>query len=109
VSYRIEPTKLFEREAKRLAKKYRSLKKDLIELSATLKENPHSGTSLGSGLFKVRLAITSKGKGKSGGGRVVTYVIDDEGIIHLLTIYNKSEIDSISVEELRQLVKELIG
>jgi mRNA-degrading endonuclease RelE of RelBE toxin-antitoxin system len=107
VSYRIEPTERFQREAKRLAKKFRSIPSELRELSQELEANPHLGTDLGAGIFKIRLAVKSKGKGKSGGGRVVTYVIDEEEVIHLLTIYDKSEFDTIETSELRELVKEL--
>ena len=109
MNYRIEPTALFEREAKRLTKKYRSLKNELIELSAALQEEPRLGNDLGGGLYKLRLAIKSKGKGKSGGGRVVTYVIDEDKIVHLLTIYDKSEFDTISTATLRDLARKLIG
>ena len=70
MAYRIEPTELFKRESKRLMKKYRSLVSELTELSQELKEYPHLGTDLGFGLFKVRLGIRSKGKGKSGGGEL---------------------------------------
>jgi mRNA-degrading endonuclease RelE of RelBE toxin-antitoxin system len=65
VSYRIEPTERFQREAKRLAKKFRSLPSELRELSKELKANPHFGTDLGAGIFKIRLAIKSKEKAKA--------------------------------------------
>lgn len=107
MSYRIEPTALFEREAKRLSRKYRTLPAELAELSASLKENPHTGTDLGGGLFKIRLAIKSKGRGKRGGGRVITYVIDPEKVAHLLTIYDKGELDTISTDVLRELAQGL--
>lgn len=47
------------------------------------------------------MAIASKGKGKSGGARVITYNLYQEGnsvIIDLLTIYDKGEISNISDE-----------
>jgi mRNA-degrading endonuclease RelE of RelBE toxin-antitoxin system len=108
VAYRIEPTELFKRESKRLTKEYRSLVSELQVLSQELKENPHLGTDLGFGLFKIRLGIRSKGKGKSGGGRVVTYVIDEDQVVHLLTMYDKSEFDTIATPVLRELARELI-
>jgi hypothetical protein len=74
-----------------------------------LKENPNLGQDLGAGLFKIRLAVRSKGKGKSGGGRVVTYVLDDDQAVHLLTIYDKSELETISTSVLRELARELLG
>jgi hypothetical protein len=109
VAYSISPTERFKHEAKRLVKKYRSLESELHELSESLKSNPHLGTDLGGGLFKIRLAIRSKGKGKSGGGRVVTYVIDEDQVVHLLTIYDKSELDSISNQDLREILREIIA
>jgi len=109
VAYSISPTERFKHEAKRLVKKYRSLESELHELSESLKSNPHPGTDPGGGLFKIRLAIRSKGKGKSGGGRVVTYVIDEDQVVHLLTIYDKSELDSISNQDLREILREIIA
>ena len=86
---------------KRLSKKYRSLKSDIKDLKDSLVIDPYQGTSLGKGVRKVRMAIASKGKGKSGGARVITYNLYQEGnsvIIDLLTIYDKGEISNISDE-----------
>ena len=74
-----------------------------------LEANPRLGTDLGGGLRKIRMAITSKGKGKSGGARVITYAVIvqvDEAEINLLTIYDKAERDSISKEELKELLQK---
>jgi len=108
VPYRITPTERFKHEAKRLIKKYRSLTSELEELSESLKSDPHIGQELGFGLFKIRLAIRSKGKGKSGGARVVSYVIEEDKVVHLLTIYDKAELDTISNQVLRELAKEIL-
>lgn len=98
----------FVREFKRLAKKYRSLPFDFDELKKSIKENPMQGKSLGKSLHKVRLAITSKGGGKSGGARIITHVVTtyEEGTVNFITIYDKSELDSISDKELIALLKE---
>lgn len=74
MSYNISTIPLFDKQAKRLAKKYPSLKKDLEELLKELVINPELGIALGNNFYKIRLAISSKGKGKSGGARVITYV-----------------------------------
>ena len=106
MNYRIILSKPFLKEAKRLAKKYSSFKKDLEVLQQELKLNPYSGIDLGSGLRKVRMAIKSKGRGKSHGARVVTYILlisEDEGEINLLTIYDKAERESISREEIEEI------
>ena len=90
--YRIKTHQDFDKEFKRLCKKYSSLKADLSALGKSLSENPDQGTSLGKGVRKVRMAIASKGKGKSHGARVITYTeaivcADNEGTVILLTIY----------------------
>ncbi len=59
----------FEKEAKRLNKRYKSFKSDLKELMNELSSSPSLGADLGGGLRKVRMAIKSKGTGKSSGAR----------------------------------------
>ncbi len=108
MSYSVIPTVRFKREARRLAKKYPSLVSDLSDLGDELAENPQLGTSLGSGLYKVRLAIKSKGKGKSGGGRVITYLFDSDHIVYLLTLYDKGEVESLSTNQLREYLREIL-
>lgn len=101
-------TKEFDRETKKLAKKYPSLAADIRNLRAELNENPFKGSPLGENTYKVRMAITSKGKGKSGGARVITCIKIVDDIIHLLTIYDKSDMENISdtyLEELRKLIE----
>ncbi|MEA5457499.1 type II toxin-antitoxin system RelE/ParE family toxin [Arcicella sp. LKC2W] len=103
----------FEKSAKPLLKRYASLKSELQKLSNDLKENPTLGVSLGSGVYKIRLAIKSKGKGKSGGARVITYfdlevLVETEtkeeyNRVFLLEIYDKSETDSISAKDIEKL------
>ena len=106
MSYNIQVSSQFKKEAKRLTKKYPSLKKELKEMSLSLSENPFQGVHLGSDVYKPRISIASKGKGKSGGGRVIHYVqLDDENVI-LLTIYNKGEKSSITKEEIEAILQE---
>ncbi len=79
---------------------------ELKILGEELSEEPTLGIPLGNDVYKIRLAISSKGKDKSGGGRVISYVkIDNETV--LLTIYNKGEKDTISDKEIQQLIKNL--
>ena len=110
--YRIKTHQDFDKEFKRLCKKYSSLKADLSALGKSLSENPDQGTSLGKGVRKVRMAIASKGKGKSHGARVITYTeaivcADNEGTVVLLTIYDKADRDSISAAEIDELLRSL--
>ena len=100
----------FKRQFKRLKKKYPSLTEDLKIFSLDLRANPQQGVPLGARLYKVRMAIAATGKGKSGGARVITYrlLATQEHIeITLLTIYDKNEIDNLSDDYLRSLVKDL--
>lgn len=105
---KITVTPDFLREMKRLAKRYKSLKDDLAKLGGDLHQNPMLGTSLGHHLRKVRVPITSKGKGKSGGARVITYTVifaQTDAEVRLITIYDKSERDNISDAELRDILR----
>lgn len=109
MNYNVRLSERFKKEAKRLSKRYPSLKDDLAALGNELLKNPLIGTDLGSGIRKVRLAIKSKGKGKSGGARVITYTVVanvEEGFIYLITLYDKSESASLSIESIKDLIKE---
>src|SRR5215469_1929238 len=101
----VQTIKVFERQARRLMKKYPSLKEEILELVETLERNPTCGTPLGHQCYKIRLAIASKGKGRAGGARVITYFISDESTIYLLSIYDKSEKVSITGAELAALLE----
>lgn len=110
MNFEIHTLPSFDRKAKSLSKKYKSLKSDLVLLVASLKENPCQGADLGGGVRKVRMAISDKGRGKSGGARVITYtVLLDEltGRITLLTLYDKNEQDTISRKDIEELLKEI--
>jgi hypothetical protein len=88
-----------------LSKKFPSLKTEFAELVASLKINPEQGTNLGNNCFKIRHAIASKGKGKSGGARVITYVQVIETNDYILSIYDKSEQTNITDKELLDWLK----
>jgi hypothetical protein len=103
---KIRPGKRFQREFKRLHSKYQSLPYDVERLGDSLKKNPFQGVSLGESCYKVRISIESKGQGKSGSARVILNLayMDDE--IVFLSIYDKSEIDTISRAKLEELLRE---
>jgi hypothetical protein len=107
MSYKIIPTKKFKKEAKRLFKKHTSLKTELEMLNTILLQNPEIGTSLGNNTFKIRLAIKSKSAGKSGGARVITYLINEANEVYLLTIYDKADFDTIDEKILSKLIKNI--
>ncbi|MGF7079783.1 addiction module toxin RelE [Mucilaginibacter sp. UYCu711] len=110
----VKVTANFKKEAKPLLKKYKSLAKDLADLEKQLLSDPKLGVSLGSNAFKIRLKISSKGKGKSGGARVITYLETDliakletdgeETTVNLISIYDKSDTEIITDKELKRLI-----
>lgn len=104
MSFKVLATSDFKRDSKKLLKKYKSLKNEILNLITVLEKDPIQGTSLGDGCYKIRLAVKSKGKGKSGGARIITCVKVMDGFVYLLTIYSKSEKDNISDQELQQLI-----
>lgn len=108
MSYSIELTDNFKREAKRLAKKYPSLKAELTSLFTALEENPRIGTPLGSDIYKIRVAIASKNKGKSGGARVLSFVKITQTTVLLFSIYSKSEVSNLTDKQIRELIKEYL-
>ena len=116
MSYRIIAVPSFSRDAKRLSKKYVSLKGELQTLQGELLQNPRLGTLIRENTYKIRLAVKSKGKGKSGGLRIITHVFELEievaenekeqrTTIVLVSIYDKSEMDNLPDKELRELIE----
>ena len=98
----------FLKAAKPLAKKYKSFNEDYKVLIKELTANPKLGIDLGEGYRKVRMAITSKGKGKSGGSRVITLdMVERNGNLYLLYIYDKSEADNVVMSVIKSLVSEM--
>ena len=91
-------------------KRHRSLKEDLLALISGLEADPMQGDELSPGLRKIRMAISSKGRGKSGGARVITYTIvmaENSGRVYLIDIYDKSDFSTVDVSILRQLIVDL--
>jgi hypothetical protein len=88
-------------------KKFPSLKQELFALGEDLENDPTTGTPLANNCYKIRLAIASKNKGKSGGARVITHVYVQGKTVFLLSIYDKSEREDIDDKEIAKLLKEL--
>lgn len=107
MSFNINYTLLFAKELKQLAKKYPSVKVDISNLMKELQINPLMGTPLGNNFYKIRLAVHSKGKGKSGGARVITFVQVIDKNIFMIAIYDKSSLENISDKELQSRLKNL--
>ncbi|MFD1258658.1 type II toxin-antitoxin system RelE/ParE family toxin [Mucilaginibacter terrae] len=107
MDYNVKSLTVFEKQVKRLLRKYPSLKANLLDLVRILKENPDYGTAIGRRCYKVRVAITSKGKGKSGGARVITNFTVTDNTVYLLSIYDKSEKENLTNKELTELLSYL--
>ncbi len=107
MSYKIIATDYFSKQLKRLAKKYPSLTTEFNELIAEIEQDPQSGTPLGNNCYKIRLSIASKGKGKSGGARVITYLITKQKLVYLLSVYDKSEMENLDKSKILELIKGL--
>lgn len=101
----------FTVELKRLAKHYRGFSDDYEAFLASLRENPSQGVEIAPNVRKIRMPITAKGKGKSGGARVITFnalVAELEGRIYLLLIYDKSEASNVKMNVVMKIIKEMI-
>ncbi len=107
MNYKIESIPFFDKQTKKLAKKHKSLKQDLKALIESLEIKPTQGIKLTDNVYKIRLAIKSKGKGKSGGARVITYVKVTKDTVYLLSIFDKSDIDNISEKDIIKLLKQI--
>ena len=110
MNYKIEYISVFQKKLKQLGKKYHSIRQDYARLLKELHANPYAGADLGGDARKVRMSIKSKGKGKSRGARVITYLVSavEENIeVSLLTIYDKSERENISDKEIKSLIQAL--
>lgn len=105
MSYNILSIPPFDRQLKRLSKKYPSLKSDFSALLDILQTKPKQGKAIGKNCYKIRLAIASKAKGKSGGGRVITNIVVSKKTVFLLSIYDKSEKDKLLDKEIDELLK----
>lgn len=108
MNYTVKLYDTFKKQFKRLYKRYRSLEADTDLLIEGLLRNPYQGADLGRGLRKVRMTIAAKGKGKSGGARVITLLLvynETEAEIGLLYIYDKSERESLTDSELTELLR----
>jgi len=104
MKYKVLTIPPFDRQMKRLARKFPSLKAEYSALIEELEKNPEKGIPMNNNCFKIRLAIASKGRGKSGGARVITHFYLENETVFLLAIYDKSEQADISDKELGELL-----
>ena len=107
MKFNVNTLPYFDHQLKRLIKKFPSLKREFAGLVTKLEQQPTIGTPIGNNCYKIRIAIASKGAGKSGGARLITYIQVVNSTIYLVTIYDKSEQENISDKELKSLIKEI--
>lgn len=110
MNFKIEATKYFRKNLKILSKRHRSMKDDFEEFAKSLQVNPFQGDELSPGIRKIRMAITSKGRGKSGGARVITYTVlitENEGNVFLIDIYDKADFSTVDVALIKKTIDEL--
>jgi len=106
MAYEIRPTPEFAKDLKQLKKKYPSIISDIENLAISLQSKPQQGVALGNDCYKIRMSITSKGRGKSGGARVVTCVVALREKIFLLSIFDKSEMETPDAEKIQQTLNK---
>ena len=106
MSYKIIPTEYFKQQVRNFKKDYTHIRRDLKELHRMLKDNLKSGKLLGKKVYKIRLKSTDISKGKRGGFRVISYVVDKSKKIRLLTIYAKPKKSSISDDEIKLILQK---
>ncbi|TGK09071.1 hypothetical protein EHO60_13725 [Leptospira fletcheri] len=107
MNFRVLSLPKFDRQAKRLIKKFPSLKAEILNLVHSLIQNPAQGTKIARDCYKIRISISSKGKGKSGGARIITHVLIKDHSVYLLLIYDKSEQSGVSDSEIEELLQEI--
>lgn len=107
MNYKVEVTSKFKKQARHLQRKYPSLKQELVILFDSLTIEPKQGIPIGHECYKIRLSIESKGKGKSGGARVITHIHITDTTVYLVTIFDKSAQANISDKEIVSLIKDI--
>ena len=110
MSFKIITTAPFLKDLKRLSKRYPNFKKDVQDLQANLLNNPMQGVEVAPNIRKIRMSIRAKGRGKSGGARVITFnalISEIEGTVYLITIYDKSDASNVKMNVIMNMIREL--
>lgn len=110
MNFEVSTTPEFEAQAKKLSKRNRSFKDDIRNFVLSLKDNPFQGVELSPGIRKIRMSITSKGRGKSGGARIITYTVlatEENGHVYLMNVFDKSDFSTVELSIIQSMVTEL--
>ena len=105
--YNIYPTPDFKKQLKKLNKKYSSIKDDVKKLIDLLEIEPTTGIKIYNNVYKIRMAISSTNKGKSGGARIITYIITEDKELYFIAIFDKKQIDNISKKQIFEILNNL--
>ena len=108
MNYKVIAITHFERAFKRLVKKFPSLKSEYVALIESLSINPKQGVDIDKNCYKIRISIASKGKGKSGGARIITHIKIEKESVYLLDIFDKSEKDNISDNDILIFINDIV-
>jgi mRNA-degrading endonuclease RelE of RelBE toxin-antitoxin system len=93
---------------KKIRKKYVSFANDMENVINSLEQNAQQGKEIMPNVYKLRVTISGKNKGKSGGARLIFYyLVSDEKVI-LMYVYDKSETSDIDDQEIKDFVKDLL-
>lgn len=106
-NFKVNVTQDFIKEAKELKKDYPNIGDDFLRLKDELKKDPTQGDNLGGGLFKTRMAVSDKGKGKRSGARVVVWVKIFDKVVYVLAVYSKSESDTAIISAMKSRIEAL--
>lgn len=106
MSYKVETTERFDKDARHLAKKYRRIGDDLADLVDLLENNPTAGEGLGRSLYKIRVASSDMQRGKRGGFRAIYFYKPQQKAVHLLTVYAKAKQETIRMAEIQEILDE---
>ena len=106
MNFEVKYTPDFDHSLKRIAKKHKSIRYDLLELIDQLEREPRTGIQVRTNLYKIRLNISSSNKGKSGGARVITYVYNTKETVFLAEIYLKSEFETFDEQAIIERLKD---
>lgn len=112
----VDTTSKFDKEYKRLQKKYPNAIESVDNLMSELEtghlvgdEYDGLGFDNSTKVYKVRVANTQANKGKSGGFRVIYYALIDDKYIIMLSIYSKSDTANVTQKEIKDIIKKLQG
>ena len=96
--------RLYIKSFKKLSKHYKNIQKDIDSFLDNINSQEDLGIELKSNLFKVRIANSDKNRGKSGGYRLISYLVIIKNELQLLYIYDKSKLTNLTEKEIDDII-----